>query len=134
MDKEIKDIVKCCRCYAMVVKVQPVIINPWPKTDGPWSRVYIDDVVPMYEIYYLIVVDRSPTFGHFVKLCKSTNFLHEIFTRFGISDTSVSDNGTQFMFKEFGDFCKEFFISHVITVPFCPRSNGQVEHFINPFK
>ena len=33
-------------------------------------------------------------------------FLHEIFSRFGIPDLIVSDDGTQSMAKEFGDFCQ----------------------------
>ena len=70
----------------------------------------------MNEIYYLI------------------NFLYEIFTRFGIPDIIVSDNGTQFMAKEFGDFCKEFSVSYVTTALFHPRSNSQMKRFIDMLK
>ena len=51
IDKEIKDIVKHCRCCAMAAKALSVKINPWPK------MVKVTYVRPMNGIYYLTVVD-----------------------------------------------------------------------------
>ena len=123
----------------IAVKSPPVKINPRPKTDRPWSRLHIDYVELMNGIYYLIVVDSFTKRPEVVKYrrstCKTTiKFLHEIFTRFGVPDTIVSDNGTQFTAREFGDFCKEFSISYVTTAPFHPRSNGRAERFVDTFK
>ena len=68
-------------------------------------------------------------------MCKSTiNFLHKIFARLGVLGKILSDNGSQFIAKEFGDICKEFSISHVTTTLFHPRSNGHAECFLDMFK
>ena len=60
----------------MAAKALPVKIDPWPKTDRPWSRLHIDYVEPMKEIYYLIVVDSFMKWSKVVKCrrptCKST--------------------------------------------------------------
>ena len=67
----------------------------------------------MNGIYHLIVVDSFTKWPEVFKCriseCKSTiNLLHENFARFGIPDSIVPDNGTQFIAKAFDDFCKEF--------------------------
>ena len=46
----------------------------------------------------------------------TVNRLHELFARYGVPDTIVSDNGTQFTSKEF------------------ERSNGQAERFVDTLK
>ena len=71
---------------------------------------------------------KNPTRSHTIR------FLHDIFTRFGIPDTIVSDNGTQFTTKILKDFCKAFSILHIITAPYHPQPNGQAERFMNSFK
>ena len=60
--------------------------------------------------------------------------LQELFARFGLPDTIISYNGTQFTSKEFENFCKLFSINHLKSVPYHPRSNGLVERFIDVFK
>ena len=56
--------------------------------------------------------------------------LLELFSRFGLPETIVSDNGTPFTSKEFENFCKLLLKS----APDHPRSNGLVERFIDVFK
>ncbi|XP_014768903.1 uncharacterized protein LOC106868251 [Octopus bimaculoides] len=46
----------------------------------------------------------------------------------------VSDNGTQFVSSEYRKFCEMFTIEHETIVPYCSRSNGQVEYFVDTFK
>ena len=67
--------------------------------------------------------------------CSGTiRVLHEIFARFCIPNTIVSDDGTQFMANEFKDFCKAFLILHITTTPYHPSSNRQAERFVDTFK
>ena len=60
--------------------------------------------------------------------------LQELFARFGLPETIVSDNGTLFTSMEFENFCKLLSINHLKSVPYHPRSNGLVERFIDIFK
>ena len=50
--------------------------------------------------------------------------LQELFARFGLPETIVSDNGTPFPSKEFEKFCKLLSINHLKSAPYHPRSNG----------
>ena len=138
MDKEIKDVVKLCKCSVLAANTPLEKINPWLKSDRPWSRLHIDYVGPRSGSYYLIVVDSVTKSLEVVKCrrpkCKSTNFLSEIFARFDVPDKVVSDNGTQFSAKTFGDLCNEIFISRVKPAQFHLRSNRQAERFIDTFK
>ena len=60
--------------------------------------------------------------------------LQELFERFGLPETIVSDNGTPFTSEEFENFCKLLSINHLKSAPYHPRSNGLVERFIDVFK
>ena len=139
MDKEIEENVKSCRGCAIEAKALPVKFTPWSKTDQPWSRLHIDLAGSMKEQYHLIVVDSFSKWPEVMK-CKNPmysstiRFLHELFTRFDIPDTIVSNNGTQFTAKELKDFCKAFSIVPITTTLYHTRSNGLAERFVDTFK
>ena len=99
MDKEIENVGTFCRYYKMAAKAPPVKINTWPKTDRPCLRLYIDYEEPMTGISYLDVVDSFTKWPEVVKYkgptCKITvKILHEIFAKFDILDSIVSDYKT----------------------------------------
>ena len=58
----------------------------------------------------------------------------ELFARFGLPETIISDNGTPFTSKEFENIFELFSINHLKSAPYHPRSNGLVERFIDVFK
>ena len=60
-------------------------------------------------------------------------FLHKLFMRSRVPDSSVSDNATQFISKEFKGFCKMFMVEHITIVPYDPWSNGQEERFMETY-
>ena len=60
--------------------------------------------------------------------------LQELFARFGLPETIVSDNGTSFTAKEFENVSKLLSINHLKSAPYHSRSNGLVERFIDVFK
>ena len=47
---------------------------------------------------------------------------------------AVSDQGPQFTSQEFGEFTKMNGIRHVLCPTFSPKSNGQIERFVQTFK
>ena len=64
----------------------------------------------------------------------TVNRLHELFSRYGVVDTIVSDKGTQFTSKEFEHFCSTFQVEHIRIPPYHPRSNSQAERFVDTLK
>ena len=56
------------------------------------------------------------------------NILHELFARFGLLETIVSDNAMQFSSKEFENFCKMLPVNYLKSAQYHPRSNELVEN------
>ena len=56
MDKDIENLLNFCKNCALTAQEPPVKFNPWPKTDKPWSRLYIDSAGPIKGTYYFILV------------------------------------------------------------------------------
>ena len=117
-------------------KAPTVKFSLWPQIDQPWLRLHIDFPGPLDGYCNLIMVDSISKWQEILKCKKMTtetviNFLHELIARFGFA---VSDNGTQFTSREFKDFCRILVVEHVTIAPYHPRSNGQVEHFVDRFK
>jgi transposase InsO family protein len=59
---------------------------------------------------------------------KAIEFVKEIMYRFGVPNTIIIDNGTQFITREFKDFCLDSGIKVNYASVSHPQSNGQVEH------
>ena len=60
--------------------------------------------------------------------------LKEQFSRHGIPDTVVSDNGPQFSSQEFLEFSVTWEFNHVISSPHHPKSNGKAETSVKAVK
>ncbi|XP_062546621.1 uncharacterized protein K02A2.6-like [Armigeres subalbatus] len=140
LDKDIVDHVKSCRHCASTAKspskLAPV---PWPRSTKPWERVHIDYAGPITGSYYLIVVDSYTKWPEIIQTHSTTTaatiaILKDVFARFGMPSTLVSDNGPQFVSTLFQDFCTENGIDHLTIAPFHPQSNGQAERFVDTFK
>lgn len=57
-----------------------------------------------------------------------------IFTRHGIPDTVITDNGPQFACTAFQNFAEVYGFRHVTSSPRYPKSNGEVEHMFRTIK
>ena len=62
------------------------------------------------------------------------NVLMVLFSRYGLPEQIVSDNGPQFCSEEFACFMKENGIKHIFCSPYHPSSNGLAERFVQTFK
>ncbi|XP_065076499.1 uncharacterized protein K02A2.6-like [Ochlerotatus camptorhynchus] len=133
LDSEIADYVKSCRHCATAAKSPPKCAPvPWPRSSKPWERVHIDYAGPINGEYYLVVVDSYSKWPEIIQTRSTTSaatigILKDVFARFSVPATLVSDNGPQFTSAEFQGFCVENGIDHLTIAPFHPQSNGQAE-------
>jgi len=72
-------------------------------------------------------VDYYSRFNEVLKLSATTtkgviSAMMPIFTRYGISDVMVSDNGPQYLSQEFGEFAKKFDFKHTASSPYHPQA------------
>ena len=61
---------------------------------------------------------------------KTVEVLRDLFSRYGLPQVVVSDNGPQFVSKEFSEFMQNNSISHRRG----PATNGEAERFVRTFK
>ena len=88
---------------------------------------------------FLIVIDAHSKWIEVFLMTSATalttvQHLRQLFSRFGIPDSIVSDNGSQFVAKEFQEFCKANGIQHIRVAPYHPSSNGLAERAVQVFK
>ncbi|XP_067635455.1 uncharacterized protein [Eurosta solidaginis] len=104
-------------------------------TCRPFQRLYIDLLGPYPRsksghIGLLIVLDHISKFHWLQSLKKFTSvaiqkfLLENIFHSFGVPETIVSDNGTQFKAREFKAFLMELGINQMFTALYSPQSNA----------
>ena len=100
----------------------------------PWAKIGVD-ICAFSGCTLLVIVDYSSNYLEVCHLQKltSTAVIHslsELFARWGVPDTVVSDNGRQFSSTEFATFACEWGFCHVTSVPYYPQSNGKVENAV----
>ena len=78
-------------------------------------------VVDYYSRYYEVSVMRLTTTPKIIIA------LREIFSRFGNPHSLKTDNGPQFVSKEFEEFSRECGIEHRRSPALWPQANGEVE-------
>ena len=86
-----------------------------------------------------MVVDAYSKFPEVVKMTSATatvtiKALREMFSRYGLTDIIVSDNGPQFTASEFQQFCRNNGIMHRIFAAYKPLTNGQAERVVQILK
>ncbi|XP_054731489.1 uncharacterized protein K02A2.6-like [Anastrepha obliqua] len=140
IDADIENMVKTCpNCTAAAKMPTKTTLHPWPKPSGPWERLHIDYAGPIDSYYYLVVIDAYSKWPEVIRTKSITTALtifslNEMFARFGLPKTIVSDNGTQFTSHQFQQFVAEHGIQHIRSSPYHPMSNGQAERFVDTFK
>ncbi|XP_058456315.1 uncharacterized protein K02A2.6-like [Malaya genurostris] len=140
IDDDIENLVRqCCICASTAKSPTHHQPQPWPRAAGPWKRIHLDYAGPLDGFYYLVVVDSYSKWPEIFQTRQTTSsvtirFLQETFARFGIPETIVTDNGTQFCSAEFKKMCEQLGIIHIRTAPYHPQSNDQAERFVDTLK
>ena len=114
--------------------------HPWQYPSKPWQRIHIDYCGTFRGQMYLIVVDAYRKWPEVIRMSSSTStseitkVLPSLFSRHGLLDKLVSDNGPQFTPDEFKEFMTTCGILHIKTAPYHPQTSGEVERFVQTFK
>ena len=132
MNSEIKEaITRCAVCaeYQARNSKEPLQTHQIP--DQPWSRVAVD-LFTLNKKEYIVLTDYYSDYVEVGELSDTTaqavvQFLKEQFSRHGIPDTLVSDNGPQFTSHEFHEFAQAWEFQHVSSSPHHHKSNGKAE-------
>ena len=88
---------------------------------------------------YVVVTDYYSRYPEVLKLRDITakgviDALKAIFSRHGIPETLVSDNGPQYSSELFALFAVEYNFMHVTSSPHFPRCNGHAERSVQTVK
>ena len=97
----------------------------------PWQKIGTD-LFMLDGTTYLIAVDYFSRYPEAVKLTTVTSqrvieALKSIFSRYGIPEEIMSDNGPHYASQQFTDFARSNHFLHTTSSPHFPQSNGHVE-------
>ena len=103
------------------------------------QHLHIDYAKPCYKSIWLIWIDAYSKYGGAkqVSIANGINTvrkLREIFDMLDETEQIVSDIGTLFTSREFGEFCSKHEIRHIRSAPYHPATNGEAERFVQVFK
>ena len=132
MNAELKDfILKCDICNSFKPEQHREPLMPHEIPSRPWQKVGTD----MFFFdgrQYLITVDYYSSFFEVDKLdmADSRTVIAKLkmhFSRHGIPEVVISDNGPQYSSAEFAKFANDWHFQHITSSPRYPQSNGKVE-------
>ena len=103
---------------------EPLIASPLP--DYPWQMIG-SDLFELSRVTYLnlLLMDYFSRYPEVVKLTSTTSVavittMKSIFSRHGILEVVLSDNGPQYLFHEFEQFTKVYNFQHLTSSPQFP--------------
>lgn len=139
MNTEVEEYIsKCsiCNTFQAGQQKEPLMSHPAPSR--PWEFIATD----LFEFNgrrFLVTTDYFSNFGevdrlYSTKSCDVINKLKSHFSRHGIPDRLISDNGPQFSSGEFTKFAADYQFQHITSSPLYPQSNGKAENAVNTVK
>lgn len=140
IDKDIEELVSQCReCRLKQNEPNKVPLHHWEVPTEPWQRIHIDFAGPLHGYYLFIIVDALSKWVEIIPTKTTTSAwciakLKDLFVDFGLPDVLVSDNGRQFVSKEFSSFLQQNGVVHKTSAPYHPSTNGQAERFVQTVK
>jgi transposase InsO family protein len=139
MNQHIETVIKSCHTctkYRNKQQREPLLCHEIPQK--PWQKVGTD-LFRWENRDYVLVADYYSKFIEFLLLPdtkSSTVVTHmkSIFSRHGIPEEVVSDNGPQYSSKEFAKFAEKWEFKHTTSSPRYPQSNGFAERMVQTLK
>jgi ribonuclease HI/transposase InsO family protein len=125
-----------CQFYARKTNLPAHALQTIPVT-WPFAVRGLDIVGPLRKApggytHLLVAIDK---FSKWVEVCPITNlraeqavtFFTDVIYRFGVPNSIITDNGSQFTGRKFLEFCDKFHIHVDWAAVAHPQTNGQVE-------
>ena len=139
MNAEVKDFIsKCSVCQSCKPDQCRKDMHPYPVLSRPWSMLAAD----LFELgnqQFFILVDYWSGFFEVqeVKVATSSSVIAACkvqFSRHGIPDALITDNGSQFVSSAFSKFASEWQFVHRSSSLRYPQSNGRAENAVKTCK
>ncbi|UYV81904.1 K02A2.6-like [Cordylochernes scorpioides] len=139
MNQSIKETVekcKACLAYQPNQTKETIMCHETPIL--PWNKIGMD-IFKVETTQYLITVDYYSSFWELdilehttsesiIECCKKN------FSRHGIPETLITDNGPQFISREFQKFLKTWKVVQITSSPYHSQSNGKAESAVKSAK
>ena len=139
IDLDIEDKVRLCNVCTkahQTPKAVPLLLWPW--STEPWQRIHVDFAEVKGQQFLLVVDSHSKWMEVFPMNSTTANAtieaLRTLFARYGLPHELVSDNGPQFVAREFKTFLEMNCIKHTLCPPYHPSTNGLAERHVQTFK
>ena len=136
--RDIQEAVRQCSVCAKLhaPNKEPMIPSVLP--EYPWQKLG-SDLFELQGKHYLLLVDYFSRYVDIVKLTSTTSgavisAIKLVFSRHGIPELLISDNGPQYVSKEFEEFAEKYNFKHTTSSPHFPQSNGQAERTVQTVK
>ena len=131
---KIESTVRQCHICAKQFTPRREPLKPSELPQFPWKKVAVD-LFHLKGANYIILVDYFSRFPEVEKLTSTTSgaiidWVKFIFSRFGIPEMVVSDNGLQFTSRLLSDFANTYSFQHITSSPLFPQSNGQIKRTV----
>ena len=104
-------------------------MQPWTWPERPWQRVHVDFAGLVSGKMCFLLMDAHSKWPEVYEMTSTTaqmtiEILRHIFASYGLPEQLVSDNGPQFVAKEFEEFMLNNGIKHIRSAPYHPATNG----------
>ncbi|KAK7922269.1 hypothetical protein WMY93_009171 [Mugilogobius chulae] len=133
-----------CQKTAPTRKSDRALLHPLPVISTPFRRIAMDIVGPLVKSarghqYILVVCDYATRYPEAFPLRTITahavlRVLIQLFSRVGIPDETLTDQGTNFTSRLLQLFHKQLGITALRTTPYHPQTDGLVERFNQTLK
>ncbi|XP_059062664.1 uncharacterized protein K02A2.6-like [Achroia grisella] len=139
LNSQLEDYIgKCQACLTYKNQNSKETMIPHDIPNRAWSKIGTD-IFHLKGNIYLIIIDYYSKYIEVIQLQNSTSDevikqLKIVFSRQGIPDIVMSDNGPEYNSHAFQIFARQWCFSHITSSPCYPQSNGQSERAVQIVK
>ena len=132
LNKEIENHVMLCEpCQVLSRSQQKEPAIPMKIPSRPWQKLGVD-LFPHDSLWYIIVADYNSKCPQIFQLAaiSTKNMISALkfcFSKFGMPEEVISDNGPQFTVGEYQDFAAQYGFGLTTSSPYYPKGHDFIE-------